>query len=237
VTTTTTPSVPLTGALDAPVVIERPGPAGRGWALAGVGAGVAGIASIVGSSLSGAVYDEDNHGDPQKVADAMADMVPQILLFHTATMVSCALLVVFAAGLHRQLRHRAGADSLLPGIAVGGLGLTAVALLMGAGLTTEFLFAADAPAGAVAPESVAFFGHWIGTIPWLWGGAGLAALAMAWAALRQGAYPRWIAWTSVVLGGLTALFLVSPLQYMAGMTGPVWLTVVSLGLALSRRRD
>jgi len=33
-----------------------------------------------------------------------------------------------------------------------------------------------------------------------------------------------------VLGGLTAVFLVSPLQYMAGMTGPVWLVVVSLGL-------
>ena len=29
-----------------------------------------------------------------------------------------------------------------------------------------------------------------------------------------------------MLGGITALFLISPLQYMAGMTGPVWLVVV-----------
>jgi hypothetical protein len=203
---------------------------GRGWVLAGVGAGLAGIASIVGSSLSGAVYDEDNYGDPQKVADAMSDLVPQLLVFHTATMISCALLVVFAAGLHRQLRHRTGSESLLAGVAAGGLGLVAVAQLMGAGLTTEFAFAFQAPDGAIAPESVTFFGHWIGTVPWLWGGAGLTAVAVAVASLRRGAYPRWIGWTSVVLGGLTALFLVSPAQYMAGMTGPVWLTVVALGL-------
>ena len=38
-----------------------------------------------------------------------------------------------------------------------------------------------------------------------------------------------------MLGGLTALFLVSPLQYMAGMTGPLWLVVASLGLLRTAR--
>ena len=38
-----------------------------------------------------------------------------------------------------------------------------------------------------------------------------------------------------MLGGLTALFLVSPLQYMAGMTGPVWLVVVAAGLLRTPR--
>jgi hypothetical protein len=206
----------------------------RGWIFAGIGAGVAGIVSIVGSSLSGAVYDADLWGDPEAIADRMSELVPQILVFHTATMVSCVLLVVFAAGLHRQLRHRVGTDSLLPGVAAGGLMLVAVAQLMGAGLTTEFAFAFAAGEDAFVPETVVFFGHWIGTVPWLWGGAGLAALAMTSASFRQAAYPRWIGWTSLVLGGLTALFLVSPLQYMAGMTGPLWLTIVSLGLLLSR---
>ena len=32
------------------------------------------------------------------IAEATSELVPQILTFHTATMVSCALLVVFAAG-------------------------------------------------------------------------------------------------------------------------------------------
>ncbi len=234
--TTLSPSTPV-GLGDADDRLTTPVARGdRRWALAGVGAGVAGIASIVGSSLSGAIYDEDYYGDPEALAAAYGDLLPQVLLFHTATMVSCVLLVVFAAGLHRQLRHRVGADSLVPGVAVGGLGLTAVALLMGAGLTTEFLFVDDLPDGAVLPEAVAIFGHWIGTIPWLWGGAGLTALAM-FVATRRGAYPRWIGLTSLVLGGLTALFRVSPLQYMAGMTGPLWLTAISVGLVLSRRED
>lgn len=210
---------------------------GRGWILSGVGAGVAGIVSIVGSSLSGAVYDSDLWGDPEAIADRMSELVPQILLFHTATMVSCALLVVFAAGLHRQLRQRTGGESLLPGIASGGLMLVAVALLMGAGLTTEFAFAFAAGEDAFVPETVVFFGHWIGTVPWIWGGAGLAALAMTSASFRHAAYPRWIGWTSLVLGGLTTFFLVSPLQYMAGMTGPLWLTIVSIGLLRTRHGE
>jgi hypothetical protein len=224
-TTLSTPTTPRSG---------NAASARRGWIAAGVGAGLAGIGSIVGSSLSGAVYDPDLWGDPEAIADRMSELVAPILLFHTATMVSCALLVVFAAGLHRQLRQRTEPDSLLPGVAAGGLMLVAVAQLMGAGLTTEFAFAFAAGEDAFVPETVVFFGHWIGTVPWLWGGAGLAALAMASASFRQSAYPRWIGWTSLALGGLTAFFLVSPLQYMAGMTGPLWLTIVSIGLLRTR---
>jgi hypothetical protein len=196
---------------------------------------VTGLVSMVGSSLIDAVYDPATSGDAEAIAESMSEQVPQILVFHTATMLSCALLVVFAVGLHQQLRRRTGPDSLVPGVAAIGLALVAVAQLMGAGLTTEFAFAFAAPEDAFVPETVAFFGHWTGTIPWLWGGAGLAALAMASAAFRQGAYPRWIGWTSAVLGGLTTFFMVSPLQYMSGMTGPVWLTVIAVGLLVSRR--
>ena len=119
-------------------------------------------------------------------------------------------------------------------MAVAGLGLVAVAQLLGAGLTTEFAFALAEDPDLVLPESAAFFNHWIGTIPWLWGGAGLTGLAL-FAAARRGAYASWLGWTSLVLGGLSALFLVSPLQYMAGMTGPLWLLVVSLGLLRTSR--
>ena len=212
-------------------------PTSRRWAVAGIAAGALGVASIVGSSLSGAVYEEENWGDAPAVAADLANRSPEILFFHTTTMLSCVLLVLFTAGLHRQLRHRTDAQSLLPGVAAGGLALVCVAQLLGAGLTTEFGFAFAAPQDAFVPESVVFFGHWIGTVPWLWGGAGLAALAMAAAAFRHGAYARWIAWTSVVLGAVTTLFMISPMQYMAGVTGPVWLVVVATGLALSRRWD
>lgn len=209
-------------------------PPRRAWVLAGLGAGVLGIVGGVASSMVDAVYDPDVAGDPAAVVDRLSEQVPQILAFHTATMLSCVLLVVFAVGLHRQLRDRTAPDSLVPGVAVAGLGLVAVAQLLGAGLTTEFAFALMEDPDLVLPATAAFFNHWIGTIPWLWGGAGLTGLALFRAA-RQGAYASWLGWTSLVLGGITALFLVSPLQYMAGMTGPVWVVVASLGLVRTSR--
>jgi hypothetical protein len=212
---------------------ERPTGTSRRWQLAGLGAGVAGIGSIVGSSLSGAVYEDRIAGDAVAITDRLAEMTSQIMFFHTATMVSCALLVVFAAGLQRDLRQRLGSDSLLPQVASSGLLLTAVALLMGGALTTEFVFGVADP-GLLVPETAAFFGHWIGTVPWLWGGAGLAGIAVAAAAFRHGSYARWVGWTSAILGGLAAFFLVSPLQYMAGMVGPLWLTIISIALLRSR---
>lgn len=210
-------------------------PPGRGWVLAGLGAGLAGIASVVVSGLVDAVYDPATSGDAEAIAEAMSEQVPQVLAFHTATMVSCALLVLFAAGLHRHLQRRTHPESIVPGVASIGLVLVCVAQLMGAGLTTEFAFAFAAGDDAFVPETVAFFGHWVGTIPWLWGGIGLTALAMASATFGQGSHPRWVGWTSLVLGGLTTLFLISPVQYMAGMTGPIWLVVVSLGLLRAAR--
>jgi hypothetical protein len=211
-------------------------PSGRGWVLAGLGAGVLGVVGGVASGMVDAVYDPDVSDDPSRVVDRLSEQVPQILVFHTATMLSCVLLVLFAVGLHRQLRGRTTPDSLVPGVAVAGLGLVAVAQLLGAGLTTEFAFALAEDPGLVLPESAAFFNHWIGTIPWLWGGAGLTGLALFRAA-RQGAYAPWLGWASLVLGGLSALFLVSPLQYMAGITGPVWLVVASLGLLRTARES
>ena len=212
---------------------ERPAGTSRRWQLAGLGAGVAGIGSIVGSSLSGAVYEDRIAGDAVAITDRLAEMTSQILFFHTATMISCALLVVFAAGLHRDLRQRLGSYSLLPQVASYGLLLVAVALLMGGALTTEFVFGVADPV-QIVPEVAVFFGHWIGTVPWLWGGAGLTGLVVAIAALRHRSYSRFVGWTSVVLGGLAALFFVSPLQYMAGMVGPLWLTIFSIALLLSR---
>ncbi len=205
----------------------------RRWAAAGLASGLAGVVSIVGSSLSGAVYEEEIAGDASAITDRLADMLPQILVFHTATMVAALLLVVFAAGLRRELASRLDDDSLLPQVASGGLMLVSVALLMGSALTTEFAFAVTDPE-LIVPETAAVFGHWIGTVPWLWGGAGLTALAVAVAVLRHGAGARWLGWSSLVLGLLTTLFAISPLQYMAGMIGPLWVLVTSVGFLAAR---
>ena len=203
----------------------------RGWAAAGVGAGVAGLVGIGGSMGIDAVYRDDIAGDAAGIQARLGDLVPQILVFHTATMVCALLLLVFAAGLHRELRRWAGPESLLPAVAASGLMLVSVAGLVGTGLTTEFVFA---PEGKAVPEVSAMFGHWVGTLPFLWAGAGVTALAVAVACLRHHPGLRWLGWMSLVAGAVTVGFGVSPLQYMAGMVGPLWLTLAAVGLLASR---
>ncbi|RNL62387.1 hypothetical protein EFK50_11465 [Nocardioides marmoriginsengisoli] len=209
--------------------IATPASLGKGWAIAGTTAGLASIVSIVGSAMSGAAYDKSVAGDAVGITEKLSEQTASILLMHTGAMFSAVLLLVFAPGLRRYLQARVPVSSLLPDVAAGGLLLVVVAQLMGTALTTEFAFGL-ADTDQVVPETAVFFGHWIGTVPWLWVGAGVAALALGIAGRRHGAVPGWLVWTSLVLGGLTTLFGVSPLQYMAGMTGPIWLTAAALGL-------
>jgi hypothetical protein len=205
----------------------------RKWALAGIGAGVAGIGTIVTSGMINAVYDESLSGDPQGMADKLADQVPQMFAFHTFTLIGAVLMVVFAAGLFRRLRDGLGERALAPLVAFGGLLGTSVVSVLGSGLDTEFMMGIPED-GLIEPVNAVMFNHWTGTIPWCWVLAGLAGLAL-FSAYRAGAVPRWIGITGLVLGGLTLLLGVSPLQYMAGMTGPLLVLVASLGFCFGDR--
>lgn len=197
------------------------------WALAGLLAGVTGFGMMVTSSMVNAVYDPDLQGDADKISERLGELVPQMLAFHTFTMVSAVLMVVFAAGLYRRLRATADRDSVLPLVAFSGVLITAIVMILGAGLDTEFIFAAGDDA-MVVPESAAFYNHWIGTIPWCWGLLGLSGVTL-FGASRTGGVPKWIGLVGLVGGGLTLLLGISPLQYMAGMTGPIGLIVIALG--------
>lgn len=197
------------------------------WALAGLGSGVTGAIAIACSLAATPVYDEKLQGDPVAIADKLGDFVPQMIAFHVLAMVSAVLMIVFAAGLFRRLRDALPADSTLPMIAFSGLFGTAIVLVLGAGLDTEFIFAAADPE-IVVPENLTFYNHWIGTIPWIWGLVGLSGVAL-FAASRAGAVAKWLGLVGLLGGGLTLLLGISPLQYMAGLTGPIGLIVVSLG--------
>ena len=199
-------------------------PGGRGWAVAGLFAGVAGLVTIAASSLADGVYDKSVAGDPPGIVDKLADQIPQILVMHTGATISAVLLLVFAPGLRRFIAAGVPRGSLLPDVAAGGLMLVAVTQLMGSALTTEFVFGLTDPE-QVVPENAVFFGHWIGTVPWLWIGAGVSAMALGRAGRGFGVVPTWLTWTCLAMGALTTLLGISPLQYLAGMTGPLWLTL------------
>jgi hypothetical protein len=210
----------------------------RAWAVSGLVAGIAGIVGIAASMSITAVYDEKLGGNAPGIYERMQDFVPNIVVFHTATLVGVVLLVVFGAGLRRRLQAQLPGDSLLPDVAYGGLLLTSVAGLMGSALDTEFGSAlVQTERVKVVPEVFVFYGHWMGTVPWLWIGAGLTGVAVAVAALRHRAVPRWIGWVGAVLGGVTLAFGISPLQYMAGMFGPLLIAVIAAGFLFGDRNE
>lgn len=206
----------------------------RGWAAAGIGAGALGVVGIQASMSIGIAYDPAAAGDADAITRGLGGYLPNLLTMHTALMLVTVLLVPFAAGLYRRLAAELPPGSLHAPVAAIGLLLVSVASMLGSGLDTEFLFASFVPDQVVA-ESVAFYTHWIATIPWLWVGAGLSGVAVAVASLRHGAAPRWIGWVSAVFGAVTLLAGISPLQYLAGFTGPVWVLVVAIGFVAEKR--
>ncbi|SDE33913.1 hypothetical protein [Auraticoccus monumenti] len=206
----------------------------RGWAWVGVAAGIASIAGIQLSMSLSPVYDEANPPTPESILLHLSGRIPQLLAFHVVTVVAALLVLVFAAGLKRRLDAQAPAGSLLPALSGTGLTIVSVMMILGTGLNTEFTFGLSQPDLMIASD-VSFYSHWIATIEWLWLTAGVSAIAVGLAALR-GAAPRWLGVTSLVLGVLTTLLGISPLQYLAGFVGPVWLLVAALGFALGDRR-
>lgn len=163
----------------------------------------------------------------------LAAKQPLLIAFHVVTLTSALLLVVFASGLHRRLRRGAN-DSLAPVIALTGLAVVAASQMLGTGLDTEFLFGIG-DAAINLPSDIGFYSHWIATIPWLWVGGGLGALAVASAA-RVGIVARWLGIVSTILGAVTLFVALSPLQYMAAGPGILWLLISALGLAAERRK-
>jgi len=204
------------------------------WALAGLGAGITGAGAIAASLSVSAVYDETLDGDTAKIADKLGDYVPNLIAFHVLAVVSAVLMIVFAAGLFRRLRATSRADSIAPLVAFSGLFATAVVLVLGSGLDTEFIFAVGSDDAFVDPANAALYNHWIGTIPWCWGLLGLSGIAL-FVLSRSGGVARWLGVVGLVGGGLTLLLGISPLQYMAGFTGPIGLIVVALGFLVGDR--
>ena len=206
---------------------------GRAWALSGVAAGVLGFATTMLSAEAGAAYVDGQAQDAGRVTASLGDHVPQLITFHVVATLTVLALVPFGVGLHRRLRAGLGADSLVPGVASFGILGTALVVLMGTALNTEFIFGVAEDA-LVVPEAATVFNHWIATVPWVWGLTGLTgwALFRAW---RQGTVRAWMGIAAGILGTLSLLLTVVPLQYMAGWTGSVMVVLAGLGFAFGDR--
>jgi hypothetical protein len=213
--------------------VDRTANPSRLWAVAGIGAALAGAATIVTSSAVDIVYRDEFAGTTDGVAAELSDKSPVLFAFHSITALGAVLMIVFGAGLFRRLRATAG-DSLAPVVALVGLAGTAVVSILGSGLDTEFMMPGPESEPAYADSSAAIYNHWIGTIPWLWTLAGLAGLAV-FAVSRARGVPRWLGFVGVVLGGLTVALGVSPLEYMSGVTGVLWLLVTAIGFTVGDR--
>jgi hypothetical protein len=210
---------------------DRTSSPSRLWAVAGIGSALLGAATIVTSSASGYVYKEEySHGSIDGIAGDLHDNAGVLFAFHSITVVGALLMVVFAAGLFRRLRATAG-DSLAPIVALVGLAGTAVVSVLGSALDTEFMMPALQDDISVDDSSAAFYGHWVGTVPWLWTLAGLAGLAV-FAVSRSRGVPRWLGIVGLVLGGLTVVLGISPLEYMSGVTGVLMLLVTAIGFTV-----
>ncbi len=205
----------------------------RLWAVAGIVSGIAGLGAMASSMGISAIYEEDLIGDSAAIADKLGTQTGAMLAMHLFAGVCAVTMIVFAAGLHRRLRARVG-DGLAATVAFAGLLGTAVVTVMGSGLNTEFLFGFWDDEVLLDPSNAVFYGHWVATIPWVWVLAGLSGVAV-FAASRAGAVPRWIGIGGLGVGGLTLLLGISPLQYMAGMTGPIWLLATALAFTFGDR--
>ncbi|QIG44266.1 hypothetical protein G5V58_17130 [Nocardioides anomalus] len=226
-TTLTAPTSPVSDTL-------APQRGRTAWAAAGALAALGGVATMLLQGTLNAAYDSSISGDPEAIAAAMAEVKGHAALFHLAVSLSAVLLLPFGAGLVRRLRRGLDADSLLPWVAGAGVLLTSAVLILGSGLDTEFGVFPPEP-GDVPAEHISFYGHWIGTIPWLWTGLGATAGCVALAGVRR-VVPRWHAVAGFVLGGATLAFGVSPMEYMALLPATLWLLVTGLAFTLGDRR-
>lgn len=220
---------------DVPEQAAPPSPRRRSglWALTGVGAGIAGQGMVFSSGSIDAVFDPEYAGDSEAILERLGDQVTQMLVFHGFAGVCAVLLVLFAAGLHRRLREGLGPVSAAPMVAFAGLFGTALIVVMGTALNTEFIYGIGKGQDVDASNAV-LFNHWIGTVPWVWMLAGLTGITL-FAVSRRKVLPRWIGVVGLVLGTLVLLIGLSPKQYLAGMIAPLMVLVVSLGLVVGDR--
>ena len=204
------------------------------WALWGIGAGLLGvIANMVTDPIVALTDAQKRQG--ASVLEHVHRALFQVGAVTGILAVACVL--AFAAG-WRQWSERHGAPTSAARLVGLGLVASAGAMIIGYGLKGSL--AIYLPGGINAhtyPDQGLYTLFMMNdSLPYLaWWGVIVAAGSIAWLALRERLVVRWVGAISVlaVLAAFTWLALTG-LADFAGIVGPVWLAIASVGLL--RRR-
>lgn len=229
---TTTLVPPTTERFDLAATAPR---RGRGWAWAGLAAGIVGLAVFVVPS-GALVVDNDQLIDNAQVLAELDGKQHWVWAFQTGTFAVAVLAVIFGVGLRRRLAGQAPAGSLLPDLAALGLALVAALTLVGGGISTE-LFHSLRHADEVDPDTIGAHMALFNTMAWVWAGGILTTGAVAVAGLRHASVGKGLARFSAVMTFLIIVTQVLPFQYLAVAPMALFLIVCSISMVRSERHS
>jgi hypothetical protein len=207
----------------------------RGWAIAGVLAGVAGFTALVLESGLAMFDQKEAYADAALMYAETHDRSLIIAVFLPLMVLAALTAAIFGAGLRRWLAAQSPAGSLLPELAGWGTLLVAALSLVGSGPVTEVYFQVLHTYNPADPDIAMTLQRLLDTLPWVWTGLLLTTGALTVAALRHGAAPRWLGWVSAVFTVLMVAVNVFPQQYLTGYLGAIWLVIAGTAFALRRR--
>jgi hypothetical protein len=201
------------------------------WALWGIPAGVLGLASS---------YISADYGGLDTTTGAQIIEQLNHRRYHLAIIlgVSAVLCVLVAAAGWQRWSVRRAPESLAARLVPLALTASAGAMMLGYGFMGSL--AIYLPGGMDdeyhAAEGLYAVFMFLDFAPFIaWWGAAFAATAVAWLALRERTLPLW-------MGVVSVLFVLAPVGFMTatglpgfpGVVDPVWLAIISIGMALRR---
>jgi hypothetical protein len=184
----------------------------RGWAVAGIGAVVGGVGGV-------AFFDTERSIATQDV---------RLRLCAALGMIGVAGLVVFAAGLRGYLEEQLPVGSSLGRVAQMGCLLAAGTSFLGYLLK---LVASEYTHRIVGNADVVVRNGLDELSTGAWAALALAMAAIAVAAVRHAALPRWLGWASAVAGVFVAAVSVGGMTAGAYLPSTAWLLLTSVVLA------
>lgn len=206
------------------------------WVLWGALAGAAGLVATL-------FTDQASRLDPDDylIGGAIVEKL-ESTPYHVGVVAGfvCVVALLFTAAGWRRWASRSAPDSLAARVVSMAFVSSAGAMMIGYGLKGSM--AVYLPGGSdhemMSQEGLYAIFMFLDLGSWMvWWGGTVAALSAVWLAFRERLLPRWI-------GVVSALFALLPLVVMAatGLPGlpalsTIWLIIVSVGLALSRRFD